>query len=138
MHVLPAWRARKDRHLELLGGQADGRIAEPGLAMHEVELECAERQGFDRLGSAVPDRGADARFELRHPERLRDIVIRSAVECGDLSIFAAVGREDDDRHVTPLADSPAHREPVDIREAEVEHDDIRGGAARSVIFLRRR
>ena len=75
----------------------------------------------------VADGGADAGLELGHPEGFGHVVVGSLIEGGHLAVLGADGREDDDRDVAPLPDPPAHLQPVDVGEAEVEHDHVGGG-----------
>ena len=127
----PGVAGQEGQDLELLGGELDRAAVEAGLVVDEVELERPDGErrpaavvGF---GAAVADGGADAGFELGHAEGLGDVVVGASVEGGDLAVLGAGGREDDDRDVAPLADPPAHGEPVDVGEPEVEHDDVGRG-----------
>ena len=49
-------------------------------------------------------------------------IIRSGIQGSDFIGFTIPDGEDDDRGLAPLAELPAHLEAVDVREADVEHD----------------
>ena len=129
---LPGVAGQEGEDVELLGGEVDRRCPatwaswwtrsrSSGPTMIDVggDSSAAERP--------VADGGADPGFELGHAEGLGHVVVGSAVEGGDLAVLGAAGRQDDDRHLAPLADPPAHRQSVDVGQAEVEHDDVGGG-----------
>ena len=102
-----------------------------GLVVDEVELERTDddrrRWGSSAAERPVANGGADAGLELGHAEGLGHVVVGPAVEGGHLAVLAAAGRQDDDGHLAPLADPPAHRQAVEVGQAEVEDDDVGGG-----------
>src|SRR3712207_9571472 len=53
-------------------------------------------------------------------ERLGDVVVRSELQPHDAVHLAATGREEDDGHVVPPADPPAHLDAAHVRQADVE------------------
>ena len=71
-----------------------------------------------------PQRGAQPGEQLVHAERLGDEVVGAGIERGDLVGLLLAHREDDDRDLAPAPESLDHLDPVDARQAEVEHDDI--------------
>jgi hypothetical protein len=58
-------------------------------------------------------------------ERLADVVVGAGVARRDLVLLLAARRQHDDRHAGPLAERADHLEPVHVRQAEVEHHDVR-------------
>jgi hypothetical protein len=62
--------------------------------------------------------------QLRGGVRLGHVVVRAAVEGGDLALVCALRGEHDDRDVGPLPDAAADVEAVDVGQSEVE--DHRG------------
>ena len=119
------------KDLEFLGSELDVAAFQVDLVVDEVDVERPDRKVRRRLlfggfCAAVADGGANASFELGHAEGLGDVVVGSSVEGGDLPVLGAGGGEDDDGYVAPLADPLAYGESVDVGQAEVEHDDVRG------------
>ena len=82
-----------------------------------------------QLGRDLPARaanqGAQPREQFLHPERLDDVVVRAAVDPLHLLVPAAARGQDHDRHgETRLAPAPQQRQPVDLRQSEVEDDGV--------------
>ena len=72
-----------------------------------------------------PECGPQTGEELVHAERLGHVVVGAGVEGRDLVALGLAHREHDDRHLGPAAQSVNHVDPVDPRQSEVEHDDVR-------------
>src|SRR6185437_7066800 len=113
---------RRELHLLLAHGddasdQVDGEIAGP------------EDRFLALLLQAMADRRANARQQLLHAERLRDVVIGSEVESLDLAGLVGPARQHDDgegRALFPhLTDD---RQAIGARQAEVEDHDVDGVA----------
>ena len=68
--------------------------------------------------------GADAAAELPDQERLRDVVVRAELEPEHLVELVVAGREHDDRNRALGPESLADLETVDLREHDVEHDEV--------------
>jgi len=73
----------------------------------------------------VTESHAHPREQLADTEGLAEIVIGAGVERRDLVGLLAARGEDDDRHRAPLAKPRDHLQSVDVRQAEVDDDDIR-------------
>ena len=76
------------------------------------------------LGRMV-QRHPDARQQLFDPERLGQVIVRAFIQGAHLIPFAVAHRKDDDRHLGPLPQLLAHLDPVHIRQAQVEDDQVR-------------
>jgi hypothetical protein len=72
----------------------------------------------------MADGDADAGQELRHRERLGDVVVGALVEGQHLAMIRAVGGQHDDGDVGPRAQPAADVDAVDVGQAEVEDDDV--------------
>ena len=70
--------------------------------------------------------GTDTRFQLGHAEGLGHVVIGAGVKGGHLAVFQRRSRQDDHGHLAPGPDATNHLEPVEVGEAQVEHDHLRG------------
>ena len=79
------------------------------------------------LKQFVAERGADARAELGDFIRFGDIIHRAELETAQLVGRAVPSGENDDRDVLQVRvflQLLEHREPVVLREAEVQQDDV--------------
>ena len=68
--------------------------------------------------------GADARQQLFGAERLRDVVVCPCIQRAHLVAFGAARGEHQDRHARRLSHRHAHLDAVDVRQAEVEHEQV--------------
>src|SRR5262249_22715876 len=62
--------------------------------------------------------------ELTNRERLGDVVVRAQFEAENLVELLAAGGQHDDRHVAAGAEAAADLEPVDLRQHQVEHNEV--------------
>ncbi len=117
------------QEVELLRGELDLRSILVYFVVHEVEVQGPQGQLGRRdgglRGSSPQDR-ADSRLEFAHGEGFGHVVVRAPVERLDLSVLGPGRREDDDRHVTPLADPLGDDESVHVGQPNVEHHDVGG------------
>ena len=107
-----------------LGAVRGGR---PSLADVEGEVVGGDDQWFGALGRTAAHGGPDPGEELVHAERLGDVVVGAGVEGLDLVVGVVPGGEDDHRDLGHVAKPPEHLDAVEVRQAEVEDDDV-GGA----------
>ena len=95
------------------------------LADLEIERDAARAELRGQLAVGAANQPAQSRQHLLHPERLRHVVVGSAVDALDLLVPAPAGGQHQHRHgearFTPAAEQ---REPVDPRQAQVEHDGV--------------
>lgn len=107
------------------GGQVDDGSAASDDPRGEVDLDGATgEQGLGRSGEAASGGGTDAGQEFGAAEGLGDVVISTGVEGGDLVVLAVVDGEDHDGDGAPFADASEDGEAVEVREAEVEEDEV--------------
>ena len=77
------------------------------------------------LLQAVAQRGADAREQFVHAERLGDVIVGAQIERLHLAAFVGAARQHDDRNRRAvLAQVPDDLEAVDVGQAEIEHEKI--------------
>ena len=90
-----------------------------------------ENQRF-RLGriapgcAGAPEQRPDPAPELADRERLRDVVVRAELEPEHLVELVVARREHDDRHRALGPEPLADLEPVELRQHDVEHDEVDG------------
>src|SRR5687768_14290325 len=88
------------------------------------EVNCQIAGADDRLSrrevSRVAQRDSDARQQLVHTKRLRQVVVRAEVQGRDLLCFLAAGRKHDDRCSRAVANSTNYLSPVDVGEPQVQ------------------
>ncbi len=86
----------------------------------------ADAAGQLRRARAAQQR-AHARDQLAHAEWLRQVVVGAALEAEHFVGLFAAGRQHQDRDVAVgrlSPDRPAHRDAVESRQHQVEHDDV--------------
>src|SRR5690349_574467 len=114
--------------VELPGPELDLLARHPQPAGVAVELDVADREGCGRgryRGGRAPQVRSDARQELGEPERLGDVVVATGIETEHDVDLAVTRGEDHDRHVrVGPADPAAHLDAVEIRQTEVEQDQL--------------
>ena len=71
-----------------------------------------------------PQQRAHAAPELADRERLRDVVVGAELEPDHLVELVVAGREHDDRHGAARPEALADLEPVELRQHQVEHDEV--------------
>jgi hypothetical protein len=122
----------KQQQVELALGELYLLATNPREPRPRVDFEFPERQRLRRL---VPAHGSahdrvHPRHQLRWRERLHDVVVRAALQADDAIGLLTLGGEQDDRD--PLVEvfvNPAHDlEPVEAREHDVEHKQVRRAA----------
>jgi hypothetical protein len=107
------------------GGEVDDGPAASDDPRGEVDLDGATgEEGLGRGGEAASGGGTDAGEELGAAEGFGDVIIGAGVEGGDLVVFAVVDGEDHDGDGAPFADASEDGQAIEIREAEVEEDEV--------------
>ena len=90
-----------------------------------VRVYRAVRRGAPGHHVQPPHRRPQAGQQLLHRERLGKIIVRAGVERLDLVRVVASGADDDDGHVGPASDPADDVDPVHVRQAEIQEDDVR-------------
>ena len=117
---------QKDEELELLRRQPDLAGAHQDAPAIEVDHQRAE------IEPAVVGHRRDSTQRRSHPreqflgiERLAHVIIGALFERRHFVLLAGFRRQYDDRHIGSLPHARADLEAVVIREAQVEHDQLR-------------
>ena len=76
--------------------------------------------GSSRSGTDPPHVRLQPRDQLARPERLGHVVVGAGGQRPYLGLLLTDRREDDQRHVGPLAQPAAELDPVDVRQDEVD------------------
>src|SRR3954453_715438 len=118
------------QQVELLWSELHLVAADCDLASPGVDLDGAVfHHGLGRpaallgLGGAAQDR-LDASDQLARVERLGQVVVGAHLEPDDLVDVVVAGGQHQDWHVRGGADLPAHLEPVDVGQHQVEHHQV--------------
>src|SRR5258708_3108175 len=110
---------------KLVAGQSY-RIAvegDPCASRVEDHRPAAQFQG--ELAARSANQRPQPREHFLHPERLRDVVVRPAVDPLDLLVPAATrGQHEDGHRQSRVTPAPQDRETVDLRPAAIEHDSV--------------
>ena len=111
-------------------GQLELRVRAPRAARGPVDGQVAGGERLARAGRRI-DRGraaqvrADAREELRQPERLDEVVVGAGIQSGDDVELLVACRDDEDGEVgAGVAQATADVDSVHVGEAEVEDDEL--------------
>ncbi|MCY4661747.1 MAG: hypothetical protein OXF93_18360 [Acidobacteria bacterium] len=88
-----------------------------------VDGELADHERLGRLAS--PERRPDPGDQLGGREGLDDVVGRARIERLGDGLFAAVGGDEDDRHVGELGDLPHQLDAVGVGQHQVEQHEPR-------------
>ena len=80
-------------------------------------------------------RGAQTRQEFGAAEWFGDIIIGPGIERSHFPFFIVAHRKNDDRHLTPFAQTPQHIHAIGIGKSEIEQDNIgpSGGRIRQTL-----
>ena len=112
-------------HAKLVAGQLDRRAVDRHFRRARIERQRAAAQ----LGGDVPARAPDQRTQpgqnFFHAKRLGDVIVGASVDALHLLVPAAARGQNQHRHLdTPVAPPAQQREPVDLRQAEIEEDRV--------------
>ena len=75
--------------------------------------------------SVTAQRRAHTRQQFLGPERFGDVVVGTRIERANLVAFRTAGRQHDDRDRQALTNPAAHLDSVDVRQAQVQDDEVR-------------
>src|SRR5690606_5628762 len=126
------------RERELARGQVDLGAADrqPPRAQVEREVVVGEDVDLRAGGGVLPQPQPHPGQQLLEAERLGDVVVGAALEPGDGVGDRVAGREDDDRgRDAQAADGAQHLEAVDVRQPEVEDQQVELAAGGEVDTL---
>ena len=93
------------------------------MARSTVKASVVMMGVFVRIKAAA-QQGAEAGEQLVESERFGDVVVGAGVQCLDLVVGTVPGGEDKDWHAAPLPQARDDRGSVDVRQAEVEDEDV--------------
>ena len=98
----------------------------PGeIDLDPLEVDDAGRRvDGDRLLRAA-EQGPDPGRELAQAEGFRDVVVGTELEADHLVQLGVLGRQHDDRYAGFRPDDPAHLDARELRQHDVEKDQVR-------------
>ena len=99
-------------------GRAAGALVDLQLSGSQRALAAGKRR-------RAPHDRADPRDQLAQPVRLDEVVVGPELEPDDAVGLFPAGGQDDDRNARALAQPPADVEAVDVRQAQIEQDEVR-------------
>ncbi len=125
------------QEVELQGGEAHVAPVDAQLAADRVELEAVEAQdavvrrrtGAGRV-TAAAQHGPDPGDDLARAERLGHVVVRPGREPDERVDLLGARRDEDDVDVRRATHRPQHVEAVEVRQTDVEQDEVGGAAVR--------
>ena len=125
-----AVRREGREEVELLRGELDLAPVDSHAPSPRVDLDVpdADDPRLRLAPAGAPSHRPDPGHELAHAERLHDVVVRAELEPDDAVDLLSLGGDHDDRDVRARAQLAAHRVAVDVRQAEVEEDDVGRGS----------
>jgi hypothetical protein len=117
--------AEQDREqVELAARQRHRRARDANLSRIPANDDVGRlERGLVQPGLGAAEHGLDAGEQLARRERLRQVVVGAELESGDAVGLLVARRQHQDRDVRVAADAAADLEPVNVRQAHVEHDD---------------
>ena len=122
----PGSEASSARRSNSFSVSCSSRPSSVARRARHVDLELADDERLAMLGAArrAAGHGADPRDELAQAEGLDDVVVGAQLEPDDAVDLLALRGDHDDRHVGAGAQLPADRETVDVRQPNVEQDEV--------------
>jgi hypothetical protein len=115
------------QHRVFLAGQRHFDAVEQHPPIGQIHRQRTETQcrqlGLPRR--CLTQQGANPSEELLNAERLGHVVIGAAIQCLDFLPFAGAHRQHQYRRRGPLAKLAQHLLAVHVRQAEVEHQQVR-------------
>ena len=124
--MVPAMVHQVRQHAELeRGGQLHGLPVTGHRSGAQVQRDRPAADLGARHLPGAPDQRAQPREQLLEPERLREVVVGAGVDSLDGLVPAAWGGQHQDGDRDPrVAPASKHREPVNFRQAQIEHDRV--------------
>ena len=128
MTTVPTRRGEIRQQVELLGGEVDRPAGQGHPAGPRVHDEVGDR---DRRARGVggtgrpPQDGADARLELAGLEGLEHVVVGTGVQRLHHAVVVVPRGRHDDRHRRDRAQHAQQLPAVEVRQAEVQDDEVR-------------
>ena len=121
----PRWCIRYDSTRNSWLVSRTGAPSQRHARRTRIERDRAAAELAGELSAGAADERAQPRQDFFHPERLGDVVVGAAVDALDLLVPAAARRQDEHRQrQAGVAPAAQQREPVDLRQAEIEHDRV--------------
>ena len=110
-----------------VAGELDGLAIDGDAAGARIEPHGADREVAGGAACGATQEGAHPRQHLLHVEGFGDIVVCACVDALHLFAPAVARSQDQDRHgAAGLAPGLQDREPVALRQADIEHDGVIG------------
>ena len=113
---------------EFNGGQHQGRVRETCRMRVGVHHQCplrAHARGGNGTGFRALENDIDAGHEFARAEGLGDVIITADLEPQHAINFLVAGGEEENRRFRGLANLSTYFEPIALRHADVEHDEVR-------------
>src|SRR5438270_9454825 len=116
---------RRDE-LELGGGELDVAVPDPHAHARYIERNVASADDVTALRGTLrpPEHRPHPGDELLRRERLRDVVVRAELQADELVALLVAPAEDEDRDRRVATEGPRDVEAIELRQAEVQHDEI--------------
>ena len=119
--------SKRGEQLKLGSGQVHFLVLDQNLVARDIDDQIAEVEYLDGglvglMGTA--EQSANARNKLARRERLDQIVVGSELEADNTVFDLALGGKHDNRHIRGVANGAANALTGNLREHEVEHDQV--------------
>ncbi len=113
------------QHPKFMGGELDGGAFVPDLGGRHVEPHSADLQDRTGIARRPSHQRLYPRHQLRHLERLGEVVVGTGIEPLNLLVQLAAGGQYQHRGIDPLA-APLlqHAQAIATRQAEIQDDGV--------------
>ena len=119
---------KQPQQVKFLGGQGDVLAFHQQLAGVGVQAQALEFQwlaGLEVFLIDTPQYGVHARNHLLRTEGFDDVVIRPQIQAAQPVAEFAFSGEHNDRNAVGQADLAGQSQPIDARQHQVQHDQVR-------------